>query len=53
VVFDPERVRDMATFTKPLAYPEGIPYVIVNGVVAIDQGEWKGTRSGRVLKPAR
>ena len=53
VVFDPVRVRDTATFTKPLQYPEGMPYVIVNGVVAIDNNEWKGTRSGRVLKAAR
>jgi N-acyl-D-aspartate/D-glutamate deacylase len=50
VVFDPAAVRDTATFTKPLAYPEGMPWVIVNGVVAVDGGAWKGTRSGRVLR---
>ena len=53
VVFDPERVQDTATFTKPLAYPTGMPYVVVNGVVAIDGGKWAGTQSGRVLKPSR
>lgn len=51
VVFDPEKVQDMASFTKPLAFPEGMPYVIVNGVIAIDNHKWTGARSGRVLRP--
>jgi len=53
VVFHADRVRDTATFTQPLAYPAGMPYVIVNGVVAIDNSAWQGTRSGQVLKPIR
>ena len=32
VCFDAERVRDTATYEQPRAYPEGIPYVLVNGV---------------------
>ncbi|MBL8231264.1 MAG: D-aminoacylase [Bryobacterales bacterium] len=51
VVFDPDRVQDKASFTKPLAFPEGLPYVIVNGVVAIDQDKSTGARAGKVLKP--
>lgn len=51
VVFDPDRVQDKASFTKPLAFPEGLPYVIVNGVVAIDQEKSTGARAGKVLKP--
>ncbi|NLY50807.1 MAG: amidohydrolase family protein, partial [Firmicutes bacterium] len=48
-VFDPEEVIDMATFDKPHQYPQGIPYVIVNGRVVIDAGEHTGVRAGRVL----
>ncbi len=50
VVFDPETVIDKATFQDPHQYPEGIDYVIVNGVVSVDDGEFKDARSGRVLR---
>jgi len=57
VVFDPERVSDMAPYPgpanrKPHNYPEGIPYVIVNGVVVIDRGEHTGALPGKVLRGA-
>ncbi|SPE32262.1 N-acyl-D-aspartate/D-glutamate deacylase [Acidobacteriia bacterium SbA2] len=48
-VFDPKAVADQATFQNPLLYPVGIPYVIVNGVVVIDQGQHTGEKTGRVL----
>jgi len=50
VVFDPERVRDTATFENPRQYPEGIPYVAVNGVLVKDNGAHTGALPGRVLK---
>ncbi|MFQ6053288.1 MAG: amidohydrolase family protein [Candidatus Bathyarchaeia archaeon] len=52
-VFDPETVIDRAEFTPPAAsrrYPEGIPYVIVNGVLTIDEGEHTGALAGKVLR---
>jgi len=49
-LFDPETVIDKATFEKPQQYPEGIPYVIVNGEVTIDNGEHTGARAGKVLR---
>ena len=52
VVFDPERVNDAASFTQPLAFPEGIPYVLVNGVPAIDNGVFTAANAGRVLRRA-
>jgi len=52
VVFDPERVRDTATYESPHSYPEGIHYVIVNGAVVVDGGDHTGVRSGRVLRRA-
>jgi len=48
-VFNPDTVRDEATFEDPARYPRGIPYVIVNGVVVIDQGEHTDAKPGHVL----
>jgi N-acyl-D-amino-acid deacylase len=50
-VFDPAAVRDESTYAEPHRYPSGIPYVVVNGVVAVDGGRLQGPRSGRVLAP--
>lgn len=49
VVFDLGRVRDVATFDEPHRLSEGMDYVVVNGVVAIDEGAFTGVRSGAVL----
>jgi len=49
-VFDPVKVKDTATFTAPHSYPEGIPYVIVNGEVVIDAGEHTGALAGKILR---
>jgi N-acyl-D-amino-acid deacylase len=49
VVFDPARVRDTATYEAPKSYAEGVPYVLVNGVVVIDGGQHTGARPGRPL----
>jgi N-acyl-D-aspartate/D-glutamate deacylase len=38
-VFDPARVTDRATFEQPAQYSEGIPYVLVNGVVVVKDGQ--------------
>lgn len=52
VVIDPARVSDAATFEKPHAYATGIPYVVVNGVVVVRNGEHTGARPGVVLRSA-
>ncbi len=49
VVFDAATVRDTATFEKPHAYAEGFRYVLVNGVVTIEEGKHTGVRAGQVL----
>ncbi|MGH7564939.1 MAG: N-acyl-D-amino-acid deacylase family protein, partial [Gemmatimonadota bacterium] len=51
VVFDPDRVADTATFEDPHRYPVGIPHVVVNGRIAIRDGEPSGTLAGRVVSP--
>jgi N-acyl-D-amino-acid deacylase len=51
VAFEVERVRDTATFAEPIAYPEGIEYVIVGGETVVRKGELvPGTRPGRVVR---
>ncbi|MDX1333663.1 MAG: D-aminoacylase, partial [Robiginitalea sp.] len=50
VIFDPETVADRATFEKPHQYPEGIPYVVINGEVCVDQGEFQHVKAGKVLR---
>jgi N-acyl-D-aspartate/D-glutamate deacylase len=49
VVFDPETIRDAATFFEPHQYAEGIDFVLVNGKLAVDEGEMTWDRAGRVL----
>jgi N-acyl-D-amino-acid deacylase len=48
VVFDPERILDLATYQEPHQYPVGIEYVIVNGMIAV--GAATGECAGRVLR---
>jgi N-acyl-D-amino-acid deacylase len=50
VMFDPSMVADRATFTDPFQYPVGIPTVIVNGKVVLDNGRHTGERPGVVIR---
>jgi N-acyl-D-aspartate/D-glutamate deacylase len=53
-VFDPERVRDTATFEKPHQYAEGFSCVMVNGEIVFDGVAMTAARPGKVLYgPAR
>lgn len=52
VVFDPERIRDLATFEDPHRLAEGVSEVVVNGQLAIAEGESTGTFAGRALRGA-
>lgn len=52
-VFDPDRIIDKGTFTDPVQYPEGINHVLVNGVVAVRDGEPTHERNGMVLRKNR
>ncbi len=50
-VFDPDTVIDKSTYEDAAVPPEGIPYVMVNGVLVVDEGEL--VRNARPGKPSR
>jgi N-acyl-D-amino-acid deacylase len=51
VIFDPNKMRSNMDYKKPDAKPTGISKVIVNGVIAYEDGEATETRSGKVIEP--
>ena len=48
-IFDLDALDDRATYDDPMAFPTGIEYVLVNGVVTIDHDKHTGARAGKVL----
>ncbi|KON30269.1 hypothetical protein AC482_04365 [miscellaneous Crenarchaeota group-15 archaeon DG-45] len=49
-IFDPDAVKDEATFTDPHRFASGIPWVIVNGTVVVDDHAHTGALPGRALR---
>ncbi len=49
VVFDADRITDRATFEDPEVFPEGVPFVIVNGQVAVDHERLTGVLAGQAI----
>lgn len=52
VIFDPETVRDVATFDNPNQLSQGMEFVLVNGVPVIENGKMTGALPGKVLRGA-
>ena len=50
VVFDPDTIKDTATFEAPHSYPIGISHVSVNGVLVIQDQEFTGKTPGKVIR---
>ena len=50
VAFDPDTIRDTATFEDPHRYPEGIGLVVVNGVITVREGAMTGELAGRPVR---
>ena len=50
VIFDPEQIRDVATFEKPNQLSIGMQYVLVNGVPVIADGQMTNALPGKVLR---
>ena len=49
VAFDPDRVTDTATYEDPRRFPIGIPWVVVNGQVAVEGGQCSGIMAGQAV----
>jgi dihydroorotase/N-acyl-D-amino-acid deacylase len=52
VIFDPESVRDLATFDNPNQLSQGMDFVLVNGIPVIENGKMTGALPGKVLRGA-
>jgi dihydroorotase/N-acyl-D-amino-acid deacylase len=50
VIFDPDTIKDLATFENPNQLSQGMEYVLVNGVPVIAQGKMTGALPGHVLR---
>lgn len=54
VVFDPDTIKDEATYADPHRYPTGIDHVMINGRFVIRSGALTGERPGVWIRgPAR
>ena len=49
VIFNPELIKDMATFENPFQYSRGLHSVIINGRVALTNGQIKNQGLGQIL----
>lgn len=50
VVFDERTILDVNSFASPREHPQGIAYVMVNGVMTVEGGKHTGARSGRTIR---
>ncbi|MBK6826791.1 MAG: D-aminoacylase [Chitinophagaceae bacterium] len=49
VIFNENEVKDISTFEKPHAYSKGFYFVLVNGVLTVNQQQHTGARAGKAL----
>jgi N-acyl-D-amino-acid deacylase len=50
VIFDPDEIKDKATYQNGRQFPEGIYYVIVNGEITAKNGNHLGVLNGQILR---
>jgi N-acyl-D-amino-acid deacylase len=50
VIFNPDKIIDKATYEQPYQLPEGIPYVMVNGVIVVERGKKNRKSPGKVIR---
>lgn len=50
VIFNPDTVKDLSTYTAPHQYSTGFQYVFVNGQLTLENGRHTGVRNGEILK---
>jgi N-acyl-D-aspartate/D-glutamate deacylase len=49
-IFDLDALDDRASYDRPMEFPTGIDWVLVNGVVTIEKGRHTGAKAGHVLR---
>jgi N-acyl-D-aspartate/D-glutamate deacylase len=50
IVFDPATIADKSTYEQPTLLAVGMKYVLVNGVLTIDDGHYTGVTAGKALR---
>lgn len=50
VIFDEKTVKDLSTFEQPHQYSTGFTFVLVNGVLTVEDGKHNGTRAGKAIR---
>ncbi|WP_416465799.1 N-acyl-D-amino-acid deacylase family protein [Sphingomonas sp. VDB2] len=50
IIFDLDKLDDVASWEKPTALPTGIDTVLVNGVVTVEGGQHNGAKAGVILR---
>ena len=50
VIFDQETIIDRGTYTDPMQFPIGLDYVIINGQVVVEKGEFLSKKAGQFIE---
>ena len=50
VVFDPEQLIDHTSLQDPAVFPTGIEHVVINGKIAVENGQYLDRRQGQLLR---
>jgi len=50
IVFDEQAIADQATYDKPEALATGMRYVVVNGKIVVENGNYTGVLAGKALR---
>jgi hypothetical protein len=50
VVLDLKRIKTDTSISNPHRYSSGVEYLLVNGEMLLDKGEWTGKLPGKILK---
>lgn len=53
VIFDFSSFRDLATFSQPHQYSQGLKYVIINGTLVVQENTHLGVKPGKILYGGR
>lgn len=49
-IFDPDKIKDHATYDRPMQYATGMVHVLVNGIPVLKNGQHTGALPGQVVK---